>query len=165
MRPGDEDSLDYHFVSVDTFHDMVGQQLFLEHAEVFEHYYGTSRSAVLETINNGQDVVLEIDWQGARQIRQMFVEAVSIYILPPSMSELERRLFDRNQDSETVIVRRMEQAKAEMLHFHEFDYTVINDNFEQALSELQAIVVAHRQKTAQQVQIRQKLLAELTQSS
>ncbi len=162
MRPGDVDGVDYCFTTPEAFEEKVQQQQFLEHAEVFGHHYGTSKDWVINTLDQGKDILLEIDWQGARQISQLFPEAVSIYVLPPSILELERRLRGRQQDQDEVIVDRMNQAKSEMRHFHEFDYTVVNDDFEQALSALQSIVVANRHKTARQLHIQQKLLAELT---
>jgi len=165
LRPRDESGVEYHFVSEKTFLDMVAKQQFLEHADVFGHHYGTSKDWVMATLHKGIDVILEIDWQGARQIRQLFPDAVSVYILPPSLAELEARLLKRKQDSQAVIQDRMSLAQDEMSHYHEFDYVVINDDFMEATAALTAIVKANRLKTANQVQNQQKLLAELTQSS
>jgi len=117
MRVGETDGKHYHFVDATTFEGGIGQGLFLEHAKVFENYYGTSRSTVLQRLSEGVDVILEIDWQGAQQIRQLMPKNCSIFILPPSIKELERRLTSRNQDSDEVIVRRVTQAKEDVQHY------------------------------------------------
>ncbi len=150
MRPGEEDGRDYHFIDQGSFQEMIGAAAFLEHAEVFGNYYGTSESEVRAQLDAGRDTVLEIDWQGARQVRGRFPEAVSIFILPPSPEALYERLSARRQDSEDVIQGRMRQAVSEMSHYDEFDYLVINDDFDCALSELAAIVTAHRLRLAVQ---------------
>jgi guanylate kinase len=144
MRPGEESGKDYHFVNQDQFEQMIGVEAFLEHAEVFGNFYGTSESEVRAQLDAGQDTVLEIDWQGARQVRERFPEAVSIFILPPSPEALYDRLSARGQDSEAVIQGRMQQAVSEMSHYGEFDYLVINDDFDSALAELAAIITARR---------------------
>ncbi|MES9940384.1 MAG: guanylate kinase [Candidatus Thiodiazotropha sp. 6PLUC2] len=144
MRPGEENARDYHFVDRETFLQMVSSDAFLEHAEVFGNYYGTSEAEVRGQLDGGRDTVLEIDWQGARQVRARFPEAVSIFILPPSPEALHERLSARGQDSEEVIQGRMQQAVSEMSHYDEFDYLVINDEFDTALGELRAIVNADR---------------------
>jgi guanylate kinase len=144
MRPGEESGKDYHFVNQDQFEQMIGVEAFLEHAEVFGNFYGTSESEVRAQLDAGQDTVLEIDWQGARQVRERFPEAVSIFILPPSPKTLYDRLSARGQDSEAVIQGRMQQAVSEMSHYGEFDYLVINDDFDSALAELAAIITARR---------------------
>ena len=164
-RPGDQDGVDYFYVSEQSFAKMVDEQLFLEHAQVFGHHYGTSKRAVMDAMAQGVDVILEIDWQGGRQIRQIFPDSISVYILPPSMDELKRRLLARNQDSAEVISHRMSQAQHEMSHYHEFDYLIINDDFECSLGEFRSVVVANRQKTRFQAKNHEKLLAELAQSS
>jgi guanylate kinase len=146
MRPGEQDGVDYHFVSHDEFLCMVGDGGFLEHAEVFGNYYGTSEAAVNRELNAGHDTVLEIDWQGARQVRRRFPEAVSIFILPPDQQALRDRLDARGQDSEETIRHRMHQAVEEMSHYAEFDYLIINDQFEIALAQLSAVVNAQRQR-------------------
>jgi guanylate kinase len=147
-RPGERDGVDYHFVSEDTFQQMVQEGAFLEHASVYDRHYGTSRQWVLEKLTQGLDVVLEIDWQGARQVRDQLVDSVGIFILPPSRETLEMRLRNRNQDSAETIARRMREAENEMTHYDEFDYLVVNDVFEQALKELRAVLLARRLRTA-----------------
>jgi guanylate kinase len=150
MRPGEEHGEHYYFVDRDTFEDMQRQGLFLEHARVFDNYYGTSRQTVEENLQKGLDVILEIDWQGARQVRQFFPDSQSIFILPPSRQALRERLTGRGQDDEAVIDRRMRDAVSELSHYEEFDYLVINDIFEQALQDLRTIIGADRLRTARQ---------------
>lgn len=147
-RPGERDGVDYHFVTADVFQAMVREGAFLEHASVFDHHYGTSHHWVLEKLTQGFDVILEIDWQGARQIRSQISDCIGIFILPPSRETLQRRLMGRNQDSTATIARRMRDAESEMSHYDEFDYLVVNDLFERALQELRAIVLARRLRTA-----------------
>jgi guanylate kinase len=144
MRPGEQEGVHYHFVSQARFEELIEAGAFLEHARVFDHYYGTSEGAVRERLETGRDVVLEIDWQGARQVRQCFPKAVSIFIAPPSIAALRERLSDRGQDSAAVVERRMADARAELSHFPEYDYLVINDVFSTALEDLRAIVRAER---------------------
>jgi guanylate kinase len=131
---------DYHFVSPERFADMVAQDEFLEHAQVFDNYYGTGVRAVQEALAIGEQLLLEIDWQGARQVRSRLPEALSIFILPPSRSSLEQRLKARSTDSELVIQRRLQDAAQDLSHWAEFDFAVINDRFDQALQDMQAIV-------------------------
>ncbi|MBV2119965.1 MAG: guanylate kinase [Candidatus Thiodiazotropha sp. (ex Ctena orbiculata)] len=150
MRPGEEDGKDYHFIGKEVFQEMIGAAAFLEHAEVFGNFYGTSESEVRAKLDAGQDTVLEIDWQGAQQVRKRFPDAVSIFILPPSPEALYERLSARGQDSEAVIQGRMQQAVSEMSHYAEFDYLVINDDFDTALAELAAIVSARRLRLVSQ---------------
>jgi guanylate kinase len=150
MRPGEEDGVHYHFVDHARFLHMVEAGEFLEHAEVFGNYYGTAEAAVRAQLEQG-DLVLEIDWQGARQVRKRFPEAVSIFILPPSPQDLRERLNARGQDSEEVIQGRMREAVSEMSHYAEFDYLVINDIFDAALSELDCILRSQRLRTLYQV--------------
>jgi guanylate kinase len=150
MRPGEVDGKDYHFVNVETFRTMVTDNAFLEHAQVFDNHYGTSRSAALDLLKRGVDVILEIDWQGARQVRQMMPGTVSIFVLPPSREALEQRLRGRGQDSDEIIARRMRDAVSEMSHCFEFDYLVINDDFDTALGELAAIIAANRLREPRQ---------------
>jgi len=149
-RPGEVDGRDYYFVSVETFERMLAEGAFLEHAKVFDHYYGTARRQVEENLERGFDVVLEIDWQGARQVREKMPESRSIFILPPSRQVLEQRLRSRGQDSEAVIARRMRAARDEIAHYDEYDYLVVNDRFEQALAQLESIIVADRLRLARQ---------------
>ncbi len=150
QRAGEENGVDYHFVSVDHFKEMIAGESFLEYAEVFGNYYGTSRDWVQQQLNDGTDIILEIDWQGARQIRQLMPESRSVFILPPSKQALEQRLHGRGQDDAEVIARRMAAAKEEMSHYAEYDYVVINDEFDTAKAELKAIFIAERQRMANQ---------------
>jgi guanylate kinase len=140
MRPGEQDGVDYNFVDHDTFRQMIDDNLFLEHAEVFGNFYGTSSQWVEQQLAEGVDVILEIDWQGARRVREQFPQAIGIFILPPSRQALEERLRGRGQDSDEVIATRMQAAVSEISHYGEFDYILVNDDFDTALNELQAIV-------------------------
>jgi guanylate kinase len=142
QRTGEVDGRDYHFVGVDEFMRQVNAGGFLEHAEVFGNYYGTSQRAVDDLLKQGYDVILEIDWQGAAQVRRLRPETVSIFILPPSRVVLEQRLRKRGQDSETVIARRLAAAREEISHYGESDYLIVNEDFEQALSEMETVVRA-----------------------
>lgn len=151
MRPGEVDGVDYHFVDWDTFSTMVGEGAFLEHAQVFDNYYGTSESGIRDQLSAGRDVILEIDWQGAGQVRERFQDAVSIFVLPPTREALRQRLSGRGQDSEEIIQRRMRDAIAEMSHYPEYDYLVVNDLFEEALEQLRAVVTSQRLRLAVQV--------------
>ena len=139
-RPGEVDGEHYHFIDKDTFEKMVVQDKFLEHARVFDHHYGTSKETVESVLAQGKHVILDIDWQGARSIKGQMPEAVSVFIVPPSRQELERRLRDRGQDSDAVIQGRMAQASSEMQHYSEFDHVIVNDDFEAALDDLHAII-------------------------
>jgi guanylate kinase len=139
-RPKEIPGRDYHFVSQERFQEMIANREFLEHAQVFDNCYGTGVRAVQEALSNGEQLLLEIDWQGARQVRSRIPEAVSIFILPPSRAALEQRLKGRSTDSDEGIQRRLRDAAEDLDHWREFDYVVINDHFEQALEDLQAIV-------------------------
>jgi guanylate kinase len=150
MRPGEEDGVHYHFVSVERFLELVGEGAFLEHAKVFDNYYGTAEAEVRSRLAQGRDVVLEIDWQGARQVRERFPQAVSIFIAPPSIAALRERLSGRGQDSAGVVERRMNDARSELSHFPEYDYLVINDDFATALADLRAVVTAERLRQPRQ---------------
>jgi len=161
MRPGEVDGKDYHFTDVDSFRRMIADGAFLEHAQVFDNFYGTSRSSALDMMDRGVDVILEIDWQGAQQVREKMPEACSIFILPPSREELERRLRGRGTDADDVIAKRLSQAVEEMSHYSEFDYLVFNDDFDTALSELRAIVLARRQRAEVQIGANQAILDAL----
>lgn len=143
-RDGEVDGVNYHFTDVATFEAMIERGEFFEYAKVFDNYYGTSRQAAQTVLDAGQDVILEIDWQGARQVREQMPEAVSIFILPPSRSELERRLASRGTDEHAIIARRMRDAISEMSHYDEYDYLVVNDDFTTALRELQSLVISRR---------------------
>lgn len=158
-RNGEIDGEDYHFVSVDTFQEMISEDAFYEHAQVFENFYGTAKSAIADKLAQGIDVFLDIDWQGARQIKKLNPEVVSIFILPPSKDELYARLVSRGKDDIKVIESRMMQAQQEMSHYNEFDYVIVNDNFTQALDELITIVKANSLSTIQQ-EIRHNTLLE-----
>ena len=144
MRPGEENGVHYHFVDHTVFEPMVGEGEFLEHARVFDNFYGTAQSSVEVNLAAGQDVILEIDWQGAQQVRRVFPEALGIFILPPAREVLEARLRGRGQDDDTIIARRMRDATTEIQHYAEFDFLVINDVFEEALRELACIFRAQR---------------------
>ncbi len=141
QRPNEQHGRDYFFIDKNTFEKMVAAGEFLEHAQVFDNYYGTSKIQVKELLAQGANVILEIDWQGAQQIRRVMPECHSIFILPPSRTELERRLRDRGTDDESVIQRRLGEAVSDMNHWQEFDYVVVNNDFEQALQELKSIVL------------------------
>ena len=136
MRPGEVEGKDYYFTSVENFTSMIEQDEFLEYAKVFDNFYGTSKSSVQRQLDQGFKVILEIDWQGAAQVRSKMKETKSIFILPPSKAELEHRLRNRGQDSEDNITRRMKDAISEMSHFDEFDFVILNDDFDGALQEL-----------------------------
>jgi guanylate kinase len=160
-RPGEVNGVHYHFVSVDEFKALIDQDNFLEWAEVFGNYYGTSRTAIEQVLAQGRDVFLDIDWQGARQIKAQVPSVQSIFILPPSVAELERRLNQRGQDSQEVIAKRMQQAKSEISHVTEYDYALVNDDFQQCFRELQHVVLSQRLTLQKQQQRQQALLTEL----
>ena len=157
-RPGEQEGVHYYFVSRAAFEAMVAEGAFLEHAQVFGNRYGTSRAAVLSKLQDGLDVILEIDWQGAQQVRARMPGCLGIFILPPSRDALQQRLAGRGQDSTEVIERRMAASLDELSHYAEFDYLVINDQFETALTELRAIVVAQRQRRTAQLERHPELL-------
>ena len=161
VRPGEEDGVNYHFVTEQAFQSMLDRGEFLEHARVFGNLYGTSRIWVEQQLAAGIDVVLEIDWQGAQQIKRLLPETRAIFILPPSRAALEQRLNTRGQDDAGVIATRMAEAREEMSHYVEGDYLVINSDFDQALAELQAIVTCHRLATARQRQALDEMLKDL----
>ncbi len=149
-RPGEENGVHYHFVSKQEFEQRISNGEFYEWAEVFGNYYGTSESAIDAQLQQGIDVFLDIDWQGAQQVRLKKPQVTTIFICPPSKQELEQRLRNRGQDSDEVISDRMAQAKSECSHYQEFDYIVVNDNFEQALTDLKVIIANQRLKQSQQ---------------
>ena len=160
-RPGEKDGSDYHFTSVEAFQQMTREAAFLEQAEVFGNYYGTEEAWVDAQLNQNTDIILEIDWQGAQQVRKLKPEAVSIFILPPSKEALFERLNGRGQDSGEVINKRMAQAAEEMSHFLEYDYVVINDQFNEALEQLKAIFISQRLRLKNQRIKQDKLLKQL----
>lgn len=160
-RPGEENGQHYHFVSKNEFETLIHNNAFYEHAEVFGNYYGTSEVAIDEQLAKGIDVLLDIDWQGAQQVRMKKPSVTTIFICPPSKEELEKRLQGRGQDSQEVIDGRMAQAKSECSHYQEFDYIIVNDNFDQALSDLTTVVNNQRLKRSQQVIAHQTLFENL----
>lgn len=149
-RPGERHALHYHFISKTEFEQMIAEGQFFEYAQVHKDYKGTARNSVLPLLDKGLDVLLEIDWQGARQVREQIPEAKSIFILPPSKQALENRMRNRGQDSEATIAQRLAGAREEMSHYHEFDFVVINEHFDQAVQEVTAIFTAQRLQVAQQ---------------
>ncbi len=160
-RAGEIDGVHYHFVSVEQFKAAIAEDEFLEWAEVFGNYYGTSKRVIADELAKGRDVFLDIDWQGARQIRQLVPSVHSIFILPPSVQELERRLNQRGQDSQEVIAKRMQQAKSEISHVTEYDSVLVNDDFQQCLQDLQHVVLSKRLQLHKQQQKHQALLSGL----
>lgn len=161
MRPGEVDGVNYHFTPREKFIDMLEQGDFLEHAEVFGNMYGTSHSWVKQTLAKGYDLILEIDWQGAQQVRKVVPEAKSIFILPPTHKDLRQRLNNRGQDAADVIDLRMQQAITEMSHYVEYDYIVINDDFATALEDLKAIFRSNQLQLATQQKRHTQLLYDL----
>jgi guanylate kinase len=161
MRPGEAHGRDYFFVPVAEFQAMLERQAFLEHARVFDNFYGTARQTVEENLSQGLDVILEIDWQGAQQIKKLMPDSLSIFILPPSIDILQQRLRNRGQDDEQIIARRMRDAVTEMSHYDEFDYLVVNDVFEQALAALKSILTANRLTRQRQMHELEPLLKAL----
>jgi len=151
-RPGERDGVDYHFTERSVFESLVNAAQFLEYAQVFDNYYGTSRASVFEQLEAGQDVILEIDWQGARQVKAAVPEAIKVFILPPNQQALRERLTARGQDAQAVIERRMRDAISEMSHFDEYDYLIFNDDFEHAVRDLESLFIAQRLRRAQQQQ-------------
>ena len=161
MRPGEVDGVNYHFVDHERFRVMLGENAFLEHAEVFGNFYGTSQRWVEQTLAEGYDLILEIDWQGAQQVRRLLPDARSIFILPPTQQALRQRLTNRGQDSDEVIERRMREAVSEMSHYVEYDYLVINDDFAHALDDLKAVFRANQLRQRRQQQRHVTLLEAL----
>ncbi|MCY7296253.1 guanylate kinase [Alteromonas sp. a30] len=156
-RPGEQDGVHYHFVDQDSFKSLIDKGVFFEWAEAFGNYYGTSKETIESTLQHGIDVFLDIEWQGARQVKEQISDACTIFIAPPSKQALLQRLTGRNQDSEDVIAGRMAKAEAEISHYHEFDYIVVNDDFDKALADIDAIVCSQRLRKERQV-LRQKAL-------
>ncbi len=160
-RPGEVHGKNYFFISKQVFEKNKQNNDFIESAQVFGNYYGTAKQTVEELLTQDQDVILEIDWQGAKQVKQSFTDAIGIFILPPSVSALQERLTDRGQDDQSIIDRRMQDAVSEMQHFDEFDYLVINDDFNIALNDLSDIIHAQRLTLKQQSKKHQDLLKQL----
>lgn len=161
MRPSEQEGVDYNFVSHDEFKSMLEQGVFLEYAQVFGNFYGTSRVWVEEMRTKGVDVILEIDWQGAKQVRTQFIETQSIFILPLSKAILAERLHKRHGDTAQNIQDRMQEAQAQMSHYNEYDYVVFNDRFEEALLDLQAIVRSQRLQWRRTQECQAELIAKL----
>lgn len=161
MRPGEVNGVNYHFVDHATFEQMLAENAFLEHARVFSNLYGTSQRWVEETLDQGLDVILEIDWQGARQVRKLLPDTVSLFILPPSLACLRQRLTGRGQDSQEVIDGRMAEALSEMSHYTEADYLIVNDDFTTALAQFQALITSQHLRLGRQVDKHQALIQEL----
>ncbi|MEM7564144.1 MAG: guanylate kinase [Pseudomonadota bacterium] len=159
IRPGEVDGVAYHFVSTDVFEQMVAEDDFLEHAQVFDNCYGTSREGAEQLLVSGKHVILEIDWQGARQVKEKMPDTVGIFILPPSRDELERRLRDRGTDDDSIIARRMRDADREMSHYNDAEYLVINEDFSQALSDLEMIILSQG-LTSERQKLKNKALIE-----
>ncbi len=163
-RPDETDGINYNFINKETFTAMLSDAAFFEHAEVFGNFYGTSQLWVEETLAKGIDVILEIDWQGAQQIRKL-IDCYSIFILPPSLAALRERLTNRDQDDSNVIEQRLAEAQSEISHYNEADYLIINDDFDQALLELKAIICSMRTTTVAQQQKHTQLLQDLLKSN
>lgn len=164
MRPADSNGVDYHFVEEAEFHQMIGRGEFLEHARVFDNYYGTSQALVEQTLAGDTDVILEIDWQGADQVRRLMPDACGVFIMPPSREVLANRLRGRASDSADVIARRLNEAVDDMRHFANFDYVIINDNFERALDELCGVILAKRVETLRQSVVNEQIISRLLSS-
>ena len=149
-RPGEIDHVSYHFITNEEFEKLIERNAFYEYAHVFDHYYGTSREIVEQWLNEGKDVLLDIDWQGARQIRQQTPDAKGIFIVPPSLEELNRRLVTRATDAPEVIEKRMSKAISEISHYNEYDYVIVNDDFDESLLNMGSIILSNRQKMDKQ---------------
>ena len=149
-RPGEIDHVSYHFITNEEFEKLIERNAFYEYAHVFDHYYGTSREIVEQWLNEGKDVLLDIDWQGARQIREQTPDAKGIFIVPPSLEELNRRLVTRATDAPDVIEKRMSKALSEISHYNEYDYVIVNDDFDESLLNMRSIILSNRQKTDKQ---------------
>lgn len=160
-RPGEVDGVHYHFVDIPRFKAMIAEGQFLEYAEVFGRFYGTGRERTEAMLKDGCDVILDIDWQGARQVRERSPDAISVFIVPPSITQLDARLRGRGQDSDEVIAGRMAEARAETAHYGEYDFLIVNDRFDLALEQMGAIVISQRLRLVRQRQRHASLLAEL----
>lgn len=160
-RPAEKEGVDYYFISEQEFSKMIKNGEFVEYARVFDHFYGTSIKQITSKLSEGKDVVLDIDWQGAQQIKKIYPNSVSVFVVPPSLHVLQDRLIDRAQDNQEIILKRMQRAKDEMRHYAEFDYLIINDNFAKACMDLIAIVTAQRLSMSRQVIEAGKLLSFL----
>ena len=161
QRPGELDGVHYHFATKEDFLNLVNENGFIEYAEVFGNYYGTAQATVKEQLAKGHDVLLEIDWQGAEQVRKLFPESKQIFILPPSQFDLRQRLSNRGTDSVEVIEHRLSCAVEDMQQYTHFDYVIINDDFNKALHDLEAVIIANRLMLSQQAQRHQELIQKL----
>ncbi len=160
-RPGEQQGEHYYFVDNQEFESLIKQNAFVEYAHVFDHYYGTSKAEIEQSLMQGINVFLDIDWQGAKQVRQQMPESKSIFILPPSLKELENRLIKRGQDDAQVISKRMHKAQSEISHYNEYDYVIINDDFDESLRSLNAIMTSASLEQSKQAIAHQQLLAAL----
>ncbi|WP_294893099.1 guanylate kinase [uncultured Gilliamella sp.] len=160
-RPGEQQGEHYYFVDNQKFESLIKQNAFVEYAHVFDHYYGTSKAEIEQSLMQGINVFLDIDWQGAKQVRQQMPESKSIFILPPSLKELENRLIKRGQDDAQVISKRMHKAQSEISHYNEYDYVIINDDFDESLGSLNAIMTSASLEQSKQAIAHQQLLAAL----
>ncbi|WP_294911034.1 guanylate kinase [uncultured Gilliamella sp.] len=160
-RPGEQPGEHYYFVDNQKFESLIKQNAFVEYAHVFDHYYGTSKAEIEQSLMQGINVFLDIDWQGAKQVRQQMPESKSIFILPPSLKELENRLIKRGQDDAQVISKRMHKAQSEISHYNEYDYVIINDDFDESLRSLNAIMTSASLEQSKQAIAHQQLLAAL----
>lgn len=156
-RPGEENGKHYFFVDKSTFKDMISKNSFIEYAHVFSNYYGTSRKEIEGCLKQGIDVFLDIDWQGAKQVRHIMTNIISIFILPPSLEKLEKRLINRGQDNPQTIQKRMQEARSEISHYMEYDYLIINDDFEQSVQQLSSIIQSQKLTVASQVCLNKNL--------
>lgn len=162
-RPLEVNGINYYFVDEAQFKSLIAENDFLEHARIFNHYYGTSKKWVQETLQSGMDVILEIDWQGYQQIKKALPHTIGVFILPPTLQDLKKRLISRNQDDDAIIQTRLEDAKETVAHIQEFDYVVVNDDFERALTDLKNIIKAGRLKASKQCLRYQKLIHDFLQ--
>lgn len=160
-RPGENNGEHYYFIKKNEFEDLIQQEAFVEYATVFDHYYGTSKAAIMQNLAEGINIFLDIDWQGARQVREKMPNAKSIFILPPSITELEHRLFKRGQDSQQVITKRMQKAHSEMSHYDEYDYLIINEDFDKSVQQLSAIIIAESLNTKKQFNDNKDIINQL----
>ena len=160
-RPGEQPGEHYYFVDNQKFESLIKQNAFVEYAHVFDHYYGTSKAEIEQSLMQGINVFLDIDWQGAEQVRQQMPESKSIFILPPSLKELENRLIKRGQDDAQVISKRMHKAQSEISHYNEYDYVIINDDFDESLTSLNAIMTSASLEQSKQAIAHHQLLTDL----
>lgn len=162
IRPGEKNGVNYFFVEKSEFKQMIERNEFLEYATVFENFYGTSKRWVDETLEAGTDVILEIDWQGHQQIKRLFPQSIGIFILPPTLTDLKERLINRNQDSAAIIEKRLADVRETVSHVNEFEYLLVNDDFDRALRDLQTIIAAGRLLTMAQLRKYARLISELS---